>query len=613
MTPPSGQFGHQGRLSTPDPARSCLVWPDGPPRWLHLADVAASGLRRDPDALALAFDQRVWTANEVWRWSSAVAAAIRHQLGPNAAGERVALLVRRGPCIVVGMIGIAQTECIIVPIDAEQPAERIALILADANPALILVDDEQTARRVAPGSDKVLTIAELETTSPPPSASALKSEDGSEPAYIIYTSGSTGQPKGVVCHHLGLCNLIEDRLAMGAVPPGSRLLLTTSISFDPAIYNVFLAAGSSSCLVIADDTAAASGAMLADLMRQHAVSHIDMPPGLLAAIPPGAFPALRAASLGGEACPQRVVDEWAPQIVLENCYGPTETAVEVTRWRWSRGEPGTRIGRPLRNVLIRVAGEDGASANEGELWIGGPMVALGYLNRPEESAERFIRCAETDMMFYRSGDRVRCSPEGILDFIGRVDEQIKIDGVRIEPEEVRAAIEALPGVRRAALLVERGEIGVRLTAFYEASPDAPDRAEMMERLGRRLPAAMQPARLVSLPGLPVLASGKIDVEALRQHSIAERATLAFASGSHLGSDVAQYLAALWCRLLNVPHVKLSDNFFELGGDSMQLTQLIFAINKQYRARMTPAAFRGLSDLSALIAHVESAQAAEPRQ
>jgi amino acid adenylation domain-containing protein len=604
-------------LSVADPEQACLNWPDGRPRWLHLADAAESGLRRYPDALALVFRHRTWTASEVLLWSDAVSAAIQDRLGASAAGERVALLVRRGPSIVVGMIGIAQAGCVIVPIDAEQPAERIAMILADANPALILVDDEQTARPSDPGSEKILTIEGLETASSPLPTRALRSNrlvrDGREPAYIMYTSGSTGRPRGVVCHHLGICNLIEDRLAMGTVPLGSRLLLTTSISFDPAIYNVFLAATTGSCLVIADDTAASSGAMLADLMREHAISHIDMPPGLLAAIPPGAFPDLRAASLGGEACPQHVVDEWAPRIVLENCYGPTETAVEVTRWRWSRGEPGTRIGRPLRNVMIRVVGEDGASADAGELWIGGPMVSLGYLNRPEESADRFVRCAETDLMFYRTGDRVRCSPEGVLDFVGRLDEQIKIDSVRIELEEVRAAIEALPEVRRAALLVESGEVGVRLTAFYTSTPDAPDRTDIMERLARRLPAAMLPTRLVSMPELPVLPSGKIDVQALRRHFIAERSAPAFGSGSLPGTDVAQYLAALWCKLLNVPQVKPSDNFFELGGDSMRLTQLIFTINKKYRVRLTPVAYRRLSDLSALVAHVESALAEGPRQ
>lgn len=586
------------------------TWPDGAPRWTHLADVAASGLRRDPAASAVVFGARTWTAGEVWRDSEAVAAAIGERLGAQAAGARVALLVRRGPAIVVGMIGIVLAGCAVIPIDAAQPADRIAAILRDARPALVIVDDADAARCAGLPDDAVMVIGlpDAAAVSPPPSASGSLSEgasrDGGAPAYVIYTSGSTGRPKGVVCHHLGLCNLIEDRLAEGRIRPGSRLLLSTSISFDPAIYNVFLAAASGACLVIADEAAASSADLLADLMRRQAITHIDMPPRLLDALPPGDYPALRAASLGGEACPPRVIDEWASRIVLENCYGPTETSVEVTRWRWSRGEPGTRIGRPLRNVTIRVVGADGADADEGELWIGGPMVALGYLGDPEESAARFVCCAETGMRFYRTGDVVRPAADGVLDFVGRVDEQIKIDGVRIEPEEVRAAIEALPGVRRAAILVEAHDGGRRLTAFYAASADAPDGADMMARLARRLPAAMLPARLVALPDLPLLASGKVDVEALRRHAAAGRS--AAAAPSPPASDVGRYLAALWCKLLNVPHVKLSDNFFELGGDSMRLTQLIFAINRQYRVRLTPAAYRGLSDLGALIVHVEAA-------
>jgi acyl carrier protein len=273
----------------------------------------------------------------------------------------------------------------------------------------------------------------------------------------------------------------------------------------------------------------------------------------------------------------------------------------VARWRWSAGEPGNRIGRPVRNARLRILDAAGLPGEEGELLIGGPMVGLGYLGQPELTAERFFTCSETGLRFYRSGDRVRRVAPDLYDFLGRMDDQIKINGVRVEPEEVRCAIEAVPGVIQAAVAFERSAAGSAMTGYYRATPGTLDRATLMDRLSRRLPSAMIPARLVEVETMPVRASGKVDLERLRQARDTSPVTR-----SDTRSDVAQVLIGLWCEILNVPEARLSDNFFELGGDSLRLTRLIFAINKAYRVRLTPSAYRTLQDLGALIEHVERA-------
>jgi acyl-coenzyme A synthetase/AMP-(fatty) acid ligase/acyl carrier protein len=327
-------------------------------------------------------------------------------------------------------------------------------------------------------------------------------------------------------------------------------------------------------------------------------------PTLLAAIPRGEFPDLKVISVGGEPAPQQLVDYWSQRVLFDNAYGPTETSVEVSHWTFSPGDPGGRIGRPIRNARFELRGETGEGVEEGELCIGGPMVALGYVGRPDLASSRFFTCPETGLRFYRSGDRVRRVGSETYDFLGRVDDQIKISGVRIEPEEVRCAIEAVPGVSQAAVAAERSDAGVTLVGYYAASPGALDRGSLIDELSRRLPQAMIPARLVEVASMPMLASGKIDIDQLKQQMQVARD--AASTGSQ--SSVASAVVALWCKILNLPNVKLTDNFFELGGDSLRLTQLIFAINKTYRVKLTPAAFRTLDDLGALIAHIETVSA-----
>jgi len=264
------------------------------------------------------------------------------------------------------------------------------------------------------------------------------------------------------------------------------------------------------------------------------------------------------------------------------------------------------IGRPIRNARFDVRNEAGERAEEGELWIGGPMVALGYVGGPEMTRARFVVCPETGLRFYRSGDRVRRIGDGVYDFLGRIDEQIKISGVRIEPAEVRLAIEAVPGVLQAAVCTEQSDAGTALVAYYTAFPKGLDRATLITELSRRLQSAMIPARLIEVDAIPMLPSGKIDVDDLKRRAAPPKVAVA----TSRPSAVSRAVTELWRKLLNVSDVKLTDNFFELGGDSLRLTQLIFTINKTYRVKLTPAVFRTLDDLGALIAHVEAALASQ---
>ena len=582
------------------------LWPDGPPAFQNLVRMFDAAAARRPDAPCVVFRGEVWSYRAIAAWSRAIAAAISGRTRP---GDCCAVVLERGPGILAAILGVLRQGHPFVPVDGAHVAERSRQILSDARPALVLTDRPDSARaELGIAAARVLTIDAPGRPMAPRCYGSGADPEAWAPAYIAYTSGSTGRPKGVICSHAGICNLADVHHSRFQLSPGSRVLAAASIGFDASIAELFMAVRAGAALVMADAVAQGCAASLASLMRAERVTHALLTPTVLAALPEGEFPDLELVSAGGETVPQRLIDHWAPRIIFENAYGPTEASVEVSHWRFAPGDHGARIGRPIRNARFAIGGPAAPPAEEGELWIGGPMVALGYLGRPDLTFERFMTCARTGRRYYRTGDRVRRVGPDVYDFLGRVDDQVKSSGVRIEPEEVRAAIEAVPGVAQAAVAVDRAATGATLIGFYRPSRAGLDRALVVEELARRLPPSMIPGRLVEVDSMPLRTSGKIDVEALRQR---ERATVA--GGRPVPkAGVAAALIGLWQKLLNVPKVGLDDNFFALGGNSLRLTQLIFAINKTYRIRLTPVAFRALDDLGSLIAHIEGAPAAEGR-
>ncbi|MBG0567779.1 non-ribosomal peptide synthetase [Actinoplanes aureus] len=516
---------------------------------------------------------------------------LAHHLVERGVGaERfVAVLQRRSADLITSVLAIAKAGAAYVPVDPEYPAERIAYMLDDAAPVLT-ISDSATAGRVALGDAPVLLLddpglrerlSELsgENLGGPRAALA-------NPAYMIYTSGSTGRPKGVVVTHRGIVNLVSTHLRRLATGPGSRVLQFASPSFDAAFWDVCMSLLSGACLVIAEPDRLLPGDALAALADEHGVTHLTIPPTPLSAMPPGSLSSVRTLVVASEACPAEIVDRWAGGRLMVNAYGPTETTVCATMSEALEAGGGTPpIGRPIAGARLYVL--DSAlrpvpAGVPGELYVAGSGLARGYNNRFGLSAERFVACpfgAPGERM-YRTGDEVRWTAAGELEFRRRVDDQVKVRGFRVELGEVQAAILRQPGVGQAAVRLSAEDSGdPRLVAFVVPAPGATvETATLRDALGGSLPDYMVPSLFVVLDALPVTVNGKLDGKALAE---AERGAIEAQSFLAPRTPTEEIVAGLFADVLGLDRVGLDQSFLELGGHSLLATRLIGRIRTTF--------------------------------
>ncbi|MFD7579319.1 amino acid adenylation domain-containing protein, partial [Kitasatospora sp. NPDC059817] len=493
----------------------------------------------------------------------------------------VALALPRSVESVVATLATLKAGAAFLPLDPEYPAERIAHMLADSAPAVVLTDhrwplaESLDGRTVLPVDDELWAFHDdhdLPGTAHPGHA-----------AYIIYTSGSTGRPKGVVVSRGNFANLLAfHRAEVGAAVerarPGRRLTvaLTASLSFDASLEGFLWLAAGHELHLIGDDVRRDAAALVRHAERT-GIDVLDLTPtyadqlieeGLLTRCPPALL------LLGGEATGQAL---WttlrdAPDLIAYNLYGPTECTVDALYHRLADSERPL-IGRPLGNLRAYVLDSrlnPVPAGVPGELYLAGAGLARGYLNRPELTAERFVACPfEPGERMYRTGDLVRRRPDGDLDYLGRTDQQVKIRGFRIELGEIETALTSQPGVLQAAVLpYEQGPGGARLVA-YLVGPAASDPAELRAAVAAELPAHMVPAAFVGLEVLPLNANGKLDRSALPAPDFAE-----FAGGRAARTAEEEILCGLFAEVLGVERVGADDDFFALGGHSLLATRLL---------------------------------------
>ncbi|MEE4185170.1 MAG: non-ribosomal peptide synthase/polyketide synthase, partial [Gammaproteobacteria bacterium] len=534
---------------------------------------------------ALSYAELNHQANQIARWLIAAGA------GP---GTLVGLCVARSPRLIAALLGILKAGAAYLPLDPEYPAERLQWMLQDSQAPLLVTEQalraalpEHTARVLCLDNDRE-ELADRPDTDPDTSATAH------DLAYVIYTSGSTGQPKGVMIEHRGVCNLVHAQAAAFGLGPGDRMLQFASVSFDASIFEIVMGLGVGATLVLADADELLPGAPLLQVLQRQRVTAVTLPPTALLQLPPAELPELHTITVAGEACPPELVTRWTradqPRRFF-NLYGPTETTVWATCAECRSGEPVT-IGRPVSNVRVYVLDrwqEPVPVGVAGELYIGGPGLARGYLNQPALTAERFIAdpfVDEPGERIYRTGDRVRWRADGHLEFLGRVDAQVKVRGFRIEPGEVEAALSSHAGVAEAVVAARGSTADSRqLVAYLVLSAGAqPTLAELREHLQRRLPDFMVPQAFVALDALPLTPNRKIDRAALPDPEH-QRLThdVEFVAP---GTAQEAILAAIWGAVLQVEQVGIDDNFFELGGDSILSIQII-ARAAQHGLRLTP--------------------------
>ncbi|EZP65757.1 non-ribosomal peptide synthetase [Pseudomonas sp. RIT357] len=487
----------------------------------------------------------------------------------------VAIAAERSPQLLIGLLAIIKAGGAYVPLDPDYPAERLAYMLKDSGVQLLLT---QTAvLEKLPSADGVCVIAmdSLHLESWPTQAPGLHLH-GDNLAYVIYTSGSTGQPKGVGNTHGALAERLQWMQATYQLNDTDVLMQKAPISFDVSVWECFWPLITGCRLVLAGPGEHRDPHRIAQLVQEHGVTTLHfVPPLLQLFIDEPLVPectSLRRLFSGGEALPaelrNRVLAQ-LPAVQLHNRYGPTETAINVTHWHCT-AEDGERspIGRPLGNVICRVLDDHLnllPAGVPGELCIGGIGLARGYLGRAGLTAERFIAdpLGEAGARLYRTGDRVRWNADGVLEYLGRLDQQVKLRGFRVEPEEIEARLLALDGIAQAVVLVRNAT----LIGYYTASR-ALDEQDVKAALAAELPEYMVPAQLMRLDAMPLSPSGKLDRRALPEPVWQTR--------EHIEPEtpLQQQIAAIWREVLGLPQIGLSDDFFALGGHSLLATQII---------------------------------------
>ncbi|GAB1327029.1 hypothetical protein ACE1SV_13680 [Streptomyces sennicomposti] len=512
------------------------------------------------------------------RWAHHLIAA---GAGPE---QRVMVAVPRSPEWLAVTLGVLKAGAAYLPVDPGYPADRIAYMVQDARPALVITADASDDGWTLPPGTPVLRADAAATRAAVAAAPDTDPGDGDRraalalghPAYVIYTSGSTGRPKGVVVTHRGIAGMAAAHAENFAVDGTSRVLQAVSPSFDVSMADVAMTLLSGAALVLPAGSRAPAGAELSALLTEHEVTHLQITAGVLATLPRTALPALRTLAVGGEACPPDQVAHWSPGRLLLNVYGPSEATVCATMSRPQSGAVHPPIGAPLWNTRAYVLDDflrPVPTGVTGELYLAGDGLARGYLGRPALTGERFVAdpFGGPGERLYRTGDLVRWEADGQLRFAGRADDQVKIRGFRIEPGEIEAALDAHPGVARSAVAVRQGPDGRKQLVAYvvaaEGGGTGPD--SLRADLAARLPEYMTPAVYTFLDALPLSANGKVDRAALPEPDLGARPA---------GRAPRDAKEALLCELigdlLGVESVGVDDSFFDLGGDSIVSIQLV---------------------------------------
>ncbi|HEX8321936.1 amino acid adenylation domain-containing protein, partial [Longimicrobium sp.] len=548
---------------------------------------------RTPDAVAVRFEEEALTYRELNERANRLAHSLRRRgVGPEV---RVGICLERSPEMVVSLLAVLKAGGAYVPLDPAYPADRLAFMLADSAAAVLLTQERLRGAFAARAGTDVVSVepAEAELAG----ESAENPESGAGPgslAYVIYTSGSTGTPKGVAVEQRALVSYTAYIAREFALRPADRVLQFASISFDAAAEEVFPTLLSGATLVLRTEEMLETlgsfweacdrwGVSVLDLptaVWHHVSPHLDANPGALAA-------SLRLMVIGGESALPERVRAWQAaaggRVRLLNGYGPTETTIAATFWKAPEGGGVSRvpIGKPVSNTrcyVLDAAGRPAAVGVPGELYVGGVQVARGYLHRPAATAERFVPdpfAAEPGGRLYRTGDRVRWMADGNLEYLGRLDAQVKVRGFRVELGEIEVRLAEHPEVREAVVLAREDVPGDRRLVAYVMGAVEAD--ALRAHLRQSLPEHMVPAAYVCLEALPLTPNGKVDRKALPAPELASAEDRYVAPRT----PAEEVLAGVWAEVLRRERVGVEESFFDLGGHSLLATRVVSRVRELF--------------------------------
>jgi amino acid adenylation domain-containing protein len=533
-----------------------------------------------PSHPAVIFEGQTLTCQELNQRANQFAHRLRERgVGPDV---MVGICVERSLEMIVCLLAVLKAGGAYLPMDPDYPAERLAFMVADSQ-APIIITQEKFAEKFNGQSARLFQIdREAEQIAQQPIQNPASGVAPENLAYVIYTSGSTGRPKGTLLPHRGLVNFASAHFPALGMNHLDKMLQFASFSFDASVSEIFTALFAGATLVLARRETILSSPQLIELLQTEKVTAAILPPSMLSVLPAAGLPDLRIIISAGENCTAEIVEKWAPGRRFFNGYGPTEATVGPTLHQVRKITGKIPIGQPLSNIrtyLLDAYLNPVPLGVPGELHLGGVCVARGYHQRPEMTAEKFIPdpfSPEPGARLYKTGDLARYLPDGVLEFLGRIDHQVKVRGFRIEVSEIETVLANHNQIKDVLVLARADKSGLnRLVAYWVPQNGAPvEPGELRQYLQERLPEYMVPSLFIALEKFPLSPNGKVDRKALPEPAdgFARQATFV-----KPGNELEQKLAEIWQEVLGLEKVGVHDNFFEIGGHSLAMVKVHAAL------------------------------------
>ncbi|NCS32797.1 MAG: amino acid adenylation domain-containing protein [Microcystis aeruginosa G11-01] len=552
-------------------------------------------VKRTPDAVAVVCSQQQLTYNELNCRANQLAHYLQ-KLGVKA-DTLVGISLERSLDMIVGLLGILKAGGAYLPLDPDYPSERLQFAIADAQLSLLLTQEGLIDKLPEHQAPLILLDRFTEEINQNSQDNLTGVVTANNLANLIYTSGSTGKPKGVMVEHRGLFNLAQAQIKTFNLQSNYRILQFASLNFDASIWEIIMAMGAGATLYLDTKDALMPGLPLMGRLKDYGITHVTLPPSALAALPLEEIPELQTIIVAGEACSEELIKQWATGRNFFNAYGPTETSVCATVEKWTDATEKITIGRPIANTQIYILDshlQPVPIGVPGELHIGGMGLARGYLNRPELTQEKFIpnpfekdevipptplnKGGNEPSKLYKTGDLGRYLPDGKIEYLGRIDNQVKLRGFRIELGEIEALLNQNEAVQSSCVIVREDNLGdKRLVAYVVPQPEINLTInEIRQFLRAKLPDYMVPTAFVLLDTFPLTPNGKIDRRALPVPDLQSQ-------GEYIAprNPIEEKMAQIWAEVLKLKRVSIEDNFFELGGHSLLATQVISRLQETF--------------------------------
>lgn len=568
-----------------------------------VTDAYRRTLRAHPNRVAVVDSQKEWTYLELEEKVQTIAdhlTSVIHR--PH--GAHVAVLVERNIDLPATILAILRIGAVYVPIDPGNPPERVKELLADSGASLLAGSDHlvDSYKDVVP----YLAVDQIEVhaAQTPPFEALTKPES---PAYIMYTSGSTGKPKGVIVSHSNVVNFIQNTITLFEIAPDDKILGYASAGFDVSIFEIFGALLTGASVHFVPTERRLDVEFVQSFIAKSGITITDIPPSVMSLLDPEHFESLRIVFVGGEPFSSELVDRWAPNRRFFNGYGPTECTVTMIIHECAAGQYKSTppIGLPMGNHVAHVIDSSGSMAPQGavgDLYVGGTGLAIGYHNREEANQAFVVDWLNTtaDGRLYRTGDLARRNADGNLVYMGRRDNQVKINGVRIELGEIEWAMRTHPSISQAhAAVVEQQPQGKVLVAYY-TSANHVDERRLLAHLKERLVPAMVPRGFVRLDSMPLTPNGKVNKKLLPTPSVEPES-----ADNDFVSETEHLLAQdFYAPLLGSDSVSRRADFFESGGASLQAAQLISRIRQTFDVELPLSRFFGESSIESVALYID---------